>query len=76
MIKAKFLSLVCINIEYSDDGLFGNGKWITTRRLNGDEGTGGGDYGFGFNNGYTALFRFQQSSTGNYNIVKFKMYKY
>lgn len=65
-----------IDIEYSDDGSFVNGKWITTRRLNGDEGTGGGDYGFGFNNGYAALFRFQQSPTGNYSIVKFKMYKY
>jgi len=65
-----------IDIEYMDEGTFVNGKWITIRRLNGDEGTGGGDYGFGFNKGYSGLLRFPASSTGNYNIVKFKMYRY
>jgi len=65
-----------IDIEYMDEGSFVNGKWITARRLNGDEGTGGGDYGFGFNKGYSALLRFPPSSTGNYNIVKFKLYRY
>ena len=65
-----------IDIEYTDEGTFLNGKWITLRRLNGDEGTGGGDYGFGFNKGYSALLRFPLSSTGDYNIVKFKMYRY
>ena len=65
-----------IDIEYMDEGSFVNGKWITSRRLNGDEGTGGGDYGFGFNKGFSGMFRFQPSSTGNYNIVKFKLYKY
>ena len=65
-----------IDIEYMDEGSFVNGHWVTTRRLNGDEGTGGGDYGFGFNKGYAALFRFQPSSTGNYNIVKYKLYRY
>jgi len=65
-----------IDIEHMDEGTFVNGKWITIRRLNGDEGTGGGDYGFGFNKGYSGLLRFPASSTGNYNIVKFKMYRY
>jgi hypothetical protein len=65
-----------IDIEYMDEGTFVNGNWITTRRLNGDEGTGGGDYGFGFNKGYSGLFKFQPSATGNYNIVKFKLYRY
>jgi hypothetical protein len=65
-----------IDIEYMDEGSFVNGKWITTRRLNGDEGTGGGDYGFGFNKGFSGMFRFQPSSAGNYNIVKFKLYRY
>jgi hypothetical protein len=65
-----------IDIEYMDEGIFVNGKWITIRRLNGDEGTGGGDYGFGFNKGYSAPLRFPPSSTGNYNIVKFKIYRY
>jgi hypothetical protein len=35
-------------VDYLDEGMFMNGKWVATRRLNGDEGTGGGDYGFGF----------------------------
>src|SRR5678815_1250557 len=56
-----------IDVAYTDDGSFVNGKWITTRRLNGDEGTGGGDYGFGFNKGYSALLRFKLSATGDYN---------
>jgi hypothetical protein len=65
-----------IDIEYMDEGSFVNGKWLPTRRLNGDEGTGGGDYGFGFSKGYTASVKFQSSPTGNYNILKFKLYKY
>ena len=65
-----------IDIEYMDEGSFVNGKWVTIRRLNGDEGTGGGDYGFGFNKGFSGMLKFQPSATGNYNIVKFKLYKY
>jgi hypothetical protein len=65
-----------IDIEYMDEGSFVNGKWVTTRRLNGDEGTGGGDYGFGFNKGYIAIVKFPPSPTGKYNILKFKLYKY
>lgn len=65
-----------VDVEYSDEGSFINGKWIRTRRLNGDESRGGGDYGFGFNKGYSGLFIFQPSVTGDYSIVKFKMYRY
>ena len=65
-----------IDIEYADEGSFINGKWIRKRRLNGDEGRGGGDYGFGFNKGYFGLFIFQPSATGDYSIVKFKLYRY
>jgi hypothetical protein len=65
-----------IDIEYMDEGSFVSGKWVTTRRLNGDEGTGGGDYGFGFSKGYTASVKFQSSPTANYNILKFKLYRY
>ena len=65
-----------IDVVFTEDGSFVNGKWITTRRLNGDEGTGGGDYGFGFNKGFSALFRFPATSNGNYSIVRFKVYKY
>ena len=59
-----------------DEDSFVNGKWITIKRLNGDEGTGGGDYGFGFNKGFSGMLKFQPSATGNYNIVKFKLYGY
>ena len=65
-----------VDVSYTDDGGFINGKWVTTRRLNGDEGTGGGDYGFGFNKGNSALFRFKLSATGDYNLVKYKIYRY
>jgi hypothetical protein len=65
-----------IDVAYMDDGSFINNKWVTTRRLNGDEGTGGGDYGFGYNKGNAALLRFKLSATGDYNIVKFKLYRY
>ena len=41
-----------------------------------DEGRGGGDYGFGFNKGTSGLFIFQPSLSGDYSIVKFKMYRY
>lgn len=65
-----------IDIEYMDEGTFINKIWVRTRRLNGDEGTGGGDYGFGFNKGFSANFRFQPSSANTYKIVKFKLYRY
>ena len=65
-----------IDVEYMDEGSFVNDKWITTRRWNGDEGSGGGDYGFGFNKGFSGMFKFQPSATGNYNIVKYKLYRY
>jgi hypothetical protein len=65
-----------IDIEYMDEGSFVNGKWTPMRRLNGDEGTGGGDYGFGYNKGYFANVKFQPSPGDNYSIVKFKLYRY
>jgi hypothetical protein len=65
-----------IDVEYFDEGTFKNGKWVTTRRLNGDEGTGGGDWGFGFKQGNYGMIRFQPSPTGDYSIVRFKMYRY
>lgn len=66
-----------IDVEYMDEGTFVNGKWQTTRRLNGDEGTGGGDYGFG--SGETTRvgrFKFQRHSDDAYSIIRFKMYKF
>jgi len=65
-----------VDVEYSDEGAFINGKWVRTRRLNGDEGRGGGDYGFGFSKGTSGLFMFQPSATGDYSIIKYKMYRY
>jgi len=65
-----------VDVEYMDEGSFVNGRFVRKRRLNGDEGTGGGDYGFGFSKGYSASFRFQPSTTGDYKIVKFKLYRY
>jgi len=65
-----------LDVEYFDEGIFINGKWVTIRRLNGDEGTGGGDYGFGFKTGNSASLKFQPSATGDYNLVKFKIYRY
>ena len=65
-----------LDVEYFDEGTFVNGKWITIRRLNGDEGTGGGDYGFGFKTGNSASLKFQPSVNGDYSIVKFKIYRY
>jgi len=65
-----------LDVEYFDEGTFVNGKWVTIRRLNGDEGTGGGDYGFGFKTGNVASLKFQPSANGDYSIVKFKIYRY
>ena len=66
-----------IDVEYMDEGTFINGKWMTTRRLNGDEGTGGGDYGFGTGNPMKAgTLNFQRQPDDDYSIVRFKMYRY
>jgi hypothetical protein len=65
-----------LDVEYLEEGTFVNDQWVTTRRLNGDEGTGGGDYGFGFGNPRAATLRFPTSHDGDYIIVRFKIYKY
>jgi hypothetical protein len=65
-----------LDVEYFDEGTFIDGKWVTTRRLNGDEGTGGGDYGFGFRKGNIAFLKFEPSVTNEYSIVRFKIYRY
>ncbi|HBC77777.1 MAG TPA: hypothetical protein DCZ51_04055 [Bacteroidales bacterium] len=60
-----------------DEGTFIDCKWMTTRRLNGDEGTGGGDYGFGPGTPVKAgTLNFQRQPDDNYSIVRFKMYRY
>jgi Domain of unknown function (DUF5597) len=65
-----------IDVEYMDEGTFLNNKWVATRRLNGDEGRGGGDYGFGFSNGKAGFMPFQKQSNDEYSIVRIKFYKY
>jgi len=65
-----------LDVEYLEEGHFVNDQWVMTRKLNGDEGTGGGDYGFGFGNPRKAALRFPVSPTGDYTIVKMKIYKY
>jgi len=66
-----------IDVDYSDEGTFIDGKWLTTRRLNGDEGTGGGDYGFGSGNSLkSGNLRFQKQPDDAYSIIRFKMYRY
>jgi len=66
-----------IDVEYMDEGTFIDCKWMTTRRLNGDEGTGGGDYGFGPGTPVKAgTLNFQRQPDDNYSIVRFKMYRY
>jgi hypothetical protein len=66
-----------IDVEYMDEGTFVNGKWVTTRRLNGDEGTGGGDYGFGTGLPIrSGTVRFQKQPDDGYSIIRFKMYNY
>lgn len=65
-----------IDTDYMDEGTFGKNGWITTRRLNGDEGTGGGDYGFGHKNTKTGYLQFQKQPNDRYSILKFKLYRY
>jgi Domain of unknown function (DUF5597)/Glycosyl hydrolases family 35 len=65
-----------LDVEYLDEGTFINGKWKTIRRLNGDEGTGGGDYGFGFKKGNYAYLKFEPSPTNDYKILRYKIYRY
>jgi beta-galactosidase GanA len=66
-----------IDVEYMDEGSFDDGKWITTRRLNGDEGTGGGDYGYGSGNPpKSGTLRFQKQPDDACSMIRFKMYRY
>lgn len=66
-----------LDVDFMDEGTFVNGKWISTRRLNGDEGTGGGDPGFGnVPKQPAATLRFQQYPDGRYSIIRYKIYKY
>ncbi|MFD1003588.1 DUF5597 domain-containing protein [Ohtaekwangia kribbensis] len=66
-----------LDVESIEEGQFVNGKWQVIRRLNGDEGTGGGDYGFGYAPPQpAATLRFQKQPDGGYSILKYKIYSY
>lgn len=66
-----------VDVDYMEEGNFVNGKWEVIRRLNGDEGTGGGDIGgFGMKNTKVGSLRFQKNASGEYSIVKIKFYTY
>ena len=65
-----------VDVVFMDEGIFVDGKWVTLRRLHGDEGTGGGDYGFGTGKPITAgTVRFSRQPGDAYSIIRFKMYR-
>lgn len=66
-----------IDVEFMDEGTFINGKWVMKRRLNGDEGTGGGPISvFSQKDAKTGTLRFQKNATDDYSIIRIKFYKY
>ncbi|QHT65461.1 glycoside hydrolase family 42 [Rhodocytophaga rosea] len=66
-----------VDVEFLEEGKFVKGKWVTTRRLNGDEGTGGGGIGVvAPKNTKVGSLRFQKNPTDEYSIVRIKFYSY
>ncbi len=66
-----------MDVDFLEEGAFVNGKWVATRRLNGDEGTGGGSIGsLGLKNPNVGTLRFQKNATDDYSIVRIKFYRY
>ncbi|QJW91252.1 DUF5597 domain-containing protein [Spirosoma taeanense] len=66
-----------VDVDFMDEGSFVNDKWVTTRRLNGDEGTGGGSIGsFAIKNTRVGMLRFQKNPNGDYSVVRIKFYRY
>ncbi len=66
-----------VDVEYMDEGEFVRGNWVTSRRLNGDEGTGGGSIGsFAPKNTRVGTLRFQKAATDAFRIVRIKFYRY
>lgn len=66
-----------VDVDYLEEGSFVNDKWTTTRRLNGDEGTGGGSIGsFALKNTKVGNLRFPKNDRNEYSIVRIKFYRY
>jgi hypothetical protein len=66
-----------VDVDYLEEGSFVNDKWIVSRRLNGDEGTGGGSISsFGLKDTKVGTLRFPKNAGDDYSIVKIKFYRY
>lgn len=66
-----------LDLDFMDEGTFERGQWVTTRRLNGDEGTGGGSIGsFAVKDLKIGALRFQKDGSDAYRIVKIRFYRY
>ena len=66
-----------VDIDFMDEGTFVGGKWRAARRLNGDEGTGGGPISvLASKNTRAGMLRFQKNATDNYSIVRIRFYSY
>ncbi|GAA4467109.1 DUF5597 domain-containing protein [Nibrella saemangeumensis] len=66
-----------MDVDFMEEGSFVNGKWVVARRLNGDEGTGGGGIGVLVSkNTKVGALRFQKKPNGDYSIVRIKFYRY
>ncbi|HEX8677749.1 MAG TPA: DUF5597 domain-containing protein [Segetibacter sp.] len=66
-----------LDVDFMDEVSFVNGKMVTGRRLNGDEGTGGGPIGsFAPKDTRVGTLRFPKNPNDDYNIVHIKFYSY
>ncbi len=66
-----------VDVDYLEEGTFVDGKWLVSRRLNGDEGTGGGSIGsFALKNTKVGTLRFPKNDKDEYGLVKIKFYRY
>jgi Domain of unknown function (DUF5597) len=66
-----------VDVDFMEEGLFVYNKWVTTRRLNGDEATGGGDIGrFGNRNTKFGTLHFIKNTTDDFSILRIKFYRY
>lgn len=66
-----------VDVDFIEEGTFIDDKWVVSRRLNGDEGTGGGSIGsFMIKNTKVGTLRFPKNAQGDYSLVRIKFYRY
>lgn len=66
-----------MDVDFMEEGNFLNGEWVPIRRLNGDEGTGGGGIGaFAPKDSKVGKLRFQKNPNGEYSILRIRFYRY